>query len=120
MRQVCARALFGGTRQEVIRQIQTGVTRLPGSCYFRLDQESLCEILRNLQWSLGTRRSRIMEEVRSLGDSLGRRPKLGEFLRETQYELGDIYKDTVAGWTGKRCQPGSLNYRPPSVRLDVG
>jgi superfamily II DNA or RNA helicase/HKD family nuclease len=94
------RALFGGTRQEVIRQIETGVTRLPGSCYFRLDQESQSEILSNLKRSLETRRSRIVEEVRTLGASLGRRPKLGEFLSETQYELGDIYKDTVAGWTG--------------------
>ena len=33
-------ALFGGTRQQVIRQIETGITRLPGNCYFRLDKEA--------------------------------------------------------------------------------
>ena len=43
------RALFGGTRQQVMQQLETGVTHLPGSCYFRLDQESRQLILKNLK-----------------------------------------------------------------------
>lgn len=90
------RALFGGTRQQTIREIETGVTRLPGNCYFRLDKESRTRILRNLRNQLSASRRRMLEELRAFG----RKPNLEEFLRETQYDLDDIYKPSIAGWAG--------------------
>ena len=94
------RAMFGGTRQQVRQQLETGVTRLPGNCYFRLDREAQSAVLHNLQERLNTRRSRMIEELRNLADALGRKPGLQEFLKETSYELSDVYKDSIGGWTG--------------------
>ncbi|MGA7416109.1 MAG: DUF3427 domain-containing protein [Bryobacteraceae bacterium] len=98
------RALFGGTRQQTIREIETGVTRLPGNCYFRLDKESRTRILRNLRNQLSASRRRMLEELRAFG----RKPSLEQFLRETQYDLDDIYKSSIAGWAGLLYDAGLL------------
>ena len=91
-------ALFGGTRQEVVRQVETGITSLPGNCYFRLDKESRKIILDNLKAQLRSNRARMVAELRSLADHLGHRPTLVEYLAGTGYELADIYKSSIGGW----------------------
>jgi len=91
-------ALFGGTRQQVIRQIETGITRLPGNCYFRLDKESRKAVLDNLRARLQASRARMVAELVALAGQLGRRPTLTEYLAETRYELSDVYKATIGGW----------------------
>jgi superfamily II DNA or RNA helicase/HKD family nuclease len=91
-------ALFGGTRQQVIREIETGITRLPGNCYFRLDKESRKVILENLKAQLKANRARMVAELRVLANQLRRRPSLSEYLSETRYELADLYKTSVGGW----------------------
>jgi superfamily II DNA or RNA helicase len=91
-------ALFGGTRQQIIREIETGITRLPGNCYFRLDKESRKVVLQNLQARLQANRLRMAAEVRSLAEQLGRTPQLAEFLAETRYDLADVYKQSIGGW----------------------
>ena len=91
-------ALFGGTRQQVIREIETGITRLPGNCYFRLDKESRKVILENLKAQLKANRARMVAELKVLANQLRRRPSLSEYLAETRYELGDLYKTSVGGW----------------------
>ena len=91
-------ALFGGTRQQVIREIESGITRLPGNCYFRLDKESRKVILENLKAQLQANRARMVAELRALASQLGRRPTLIEYLAETRYELSDVYKQSIGGW----------------------
>ncbi len=91
-------ALFGGTRQQVIGEIETGVTRLPGNCYFRLDKESRKVILENLKAQLNANRARMVAELKVLANHLRRRPSLLEYLSETRYELADIYKASIGGW----------------------
>jgi len=91
-------ALFGGTRQQVIREIETGITRLPGNCYFRLDKESRKVILDNLKAQLKANRARMVAELKVLANQLRRRPSLSEYLSETCYELADLYKASVGGW----------------------
>jgi superfamily II DNA or RNA helicase/HKD family nuclease len=85
-------ALFGGTRQQVIGEIETGITRLPGNCYFRLDKESRKVILENLKAQLNANRARMVAELKILANQLRRRPSLSEYLSETRYELADLYK----------------------------
>jgi len=106
-------ALFGGTRQQVIRQLETGITRLPGNCYFRLDKESQKVILENLKARLRSSRVRMAAELKALATQLGRLPALTEFLAETRYELADIYKKSFGGWSGllHECQ---LIPKPPT------
>jgi superfamily II DNA or RNA helicase/HKD family nuclease len=92
------RAVFGGTRQQVVRQIETGITRLPGNCYFRLDKESRKIVLENLKAQLQVSRAKMVAELRALAAQLQRCPTLIEYLAETRYELADIYKPSVGGW----------------------
>ena len=92
-------ALLGGTRQQVIREVETGTTRLPGNCYFRLDKEAQKVVLENLKARLGASRTRMVTELRLLANELCRRPSLAEYLSETQYELSDIYRQTIGGWS---------------------
>ena len=91
-------SLFGGTRQQVIGEIETGITRLPGNCYFRLDKESRKVILENLKAQLNASRARMIAELKVLANQLRRRPSLSEYLSETGYELTDLYKASIAGW----------------------
>ena len=91
-------ALFGGTRQQVVREIETGITRLPGNCYFRLDKESRKVILENLKAQLKANRARMVAELKVLANQLRRRPSLSEYLSETRYDLADLYKTSVGGW----------------------
>ncbi len=91
-------ALFGGTRRQVTNQLETGITRLPGNCYFRLDKESRKLILENLKEQLKTSRARMAAELNALIEQLGRRPTLAEYVAETGYDLGDVYKPSVGGW----------------------
>lgn len=91
-------ALFGGTRQQVIHQIETGITRLPGNCYFRLDKESRKAVLENLKARLQASRTKMVAELSGLAVQLRRRPTLIEYLAETRYELSDVYKPSIGGW----------------------
>jgi superfamily II DNA or RNA helicase/HKD family nuclease len=107
-------ALFGGTRQQVIEQIETGITRLPGSCYIRLDKESRKAVLENLKAQLQVSRARMIAELNALAVILGRRPTLIEYLAETRYELVDVYKPSIGGWYALLHDGGFLA-EPPSA-----
>jgi superfamily II DNA or RNA helicase/HKD family nuclease len=86
------RALFGGTRRQTLDQLRSGVTALPGNCYFHLDRESRKSILERLQTQLAYSHARVVEELRRTRDSLGHTPSLTEFLHESQFELDDVYR----------------------------
>jgi len=107
------RALFGGTRQQVVRQIETGITRLPGNCYFRLDKESRKVVLENLKAQLQVSPARMVAELKALAGQLGRCPTLIEYLAETRYELTDVYKPSVGGWHAL-LNEGHLLTEPPA------
>jgi len=47
-------ALFGGTRKQALDQLESGITSLPGNCYFHLDKESQKLILAHLKTNCAT------------------------------------------------------------------
>ena len=106
------RALFGGTRQQVANQIDTGITRLPGNCYFRLDKESRKLVLENLRAQLQASRAKMAAELRALAVQLRRRPTLLEYLSETGYDFADVYKPNVGGWHALLSETEFLSDRP--------
>jgi superfamily II DNA or RNA helicase/HKD family nuclease len=112
------RALFGGTRQQVTRQPETNITALPGNCYFRLDKQSRKAILENLKYQLSANRTRMVQEVRALSQSLQRRPRLAEFLNETQYDLSDVYKNQGC-WTYLLIAAGQLELNDVAVAIEL-
>jgi superfamily II DNA or RNA helicase/HKD family nuclease len=112
-------ALFGGTRQQIIREIESGVTRLPGNCYFRLDKEAGKLILENLKARLQANRLRMASELKALASQLGRRPTLSEYISETRYELEDLYKPSVGGWLTLLGEAGIISERPQESDLPL-
>ncbi|MDQ6876526.1 MAG: DUF3427 domain-containing protein [Candidatus Dormibacteraeota bacterium] len=95
------RALLGGTRKEVLDQVEDGFTYLPAGCSITLDRQSQKVILDNIRGSITTLRSRLAERLQELGDV-----PLAEFLERTGFELGDIYSGPNPGWTVIRRQAG--------------
>ena len=112
-------ALFGGTRQQLIRELETGITRLPGNCYFRLDKESRAIVLANLKARLQSSLVRLSAELAALARQLNRPPTLVEFLRETGYDLSDVYRKSIGGWTALLAAAGLTELAPPRHRLHL-
>ncbi len=110
-------ALLGGTRQQIIREIESGVTRLPGNCYFRLDKEAGKLILENLKARLQANRLRMAAELKALAMQLRRRPTLSEYVSETRYELADLYKPSVGGWLALLSEAGLVSQKPQESDL---
>ncbi|MSV27917.1 MAG: DUF3427 domain-containing protein [Bryobacterales bacterium] len=111
------RALFGGTRQQVANQIETGITRLPGNCYFRLDKESKKLVLDNLRTQLQANRARMVSELRELAGQHQRCPTLLEYLSETGYDLEDVYKPSIGGWHALLSETEFLTEHPTDTDL---
>lgn len=105
-------ALFGGTRQQVISEIETGITRLPGNCYFRLDKESRKVVLDNLRAQLRANRAKMISELKLLANHIRRCPTLREYLAETRYDLNDLYKNSIGGWHSLLAEAELLSPQP--------
>lgn len=111
------RALFGGTRQQVANQIDTGITRLPGNCYFRLDKESRKLVLDNLRAQLQASRAKMVAELKALAAQLHRPPTLLEYLSETGYDLAEVYKPSIGGWRALLRETEFLSERPTEAEV---
>jgi superfamily II DNA or RNA helicase/HKD family nuclease len=98
--------LFGGTRKQTIEQLESGITALPGNCYFQLDKESQKLILARLKTQLSYSHGRILEELVRTANALRRTPTLAEFLKESQYELQDIYHKGDSSWSSLLAEAG--------------
>jgi hypothetical protein len=80
------RALLGGTRKELERQVEEGFPFLPAGCHLELDRVAQEEVLRSIRTAIPTAWRDRCAELRSLGDV-----SLATYLRETGLELADIY-----------------------------
>ena len=80
------RALLGGTRNELVRQVEQGFPFLPAGCSMQLDPYASKTVLDNIRTALPTRWAERVREMQALGDV-----SLGRFLDETGLDLADIY-----------------------------
>jgi superfamily II DNA or RNA helicase len=80
------KALVGGTRREVERQVSEGFPLLPAGCQIHLDSHSQAEILNSLKNALPSQWSKMVAELQALGDV-----SLISFLTETGLSLEDLY-----------------------------
>jgi len=100
------RALLGGHRSDIIRQIEEGFPRLPSGCSIQLDRVASGIVLANVKGSLGSSFSGLVQELRAMADArrhAGVDPgaiSLAEFLRDAALELDDLYRSS--GWTWSR------------------
>ena len=85
------RALLGGGRADLQRQIQSGFPFLPAGCHMELDAVARDIVLENIKQAIPSRWSRKVEELRVLA-AARTSVSLSEYLRETDLDLEDVYQ----------------------------
>lgn len=101
------RAVTGGTRSEVEKQIEHGFPFLPAGCSMQLDKVATQIVLGNLRSAIPSARPAMVRELRALAASeqfRRRPPTLLEFLSESGLELSDVYKG--GSWSGLKRAAG--------------
>lgn len=91
------RALLGGTRKDVTRQVTQGFPFLPAGCHMELDPVAAEIVLRNIRESLPSRWTAKVEEMRAVASAEGA-VTLERFLEETGYDLEDVFGGN-RGWS---------------------
>ena len=94
------RALLGGSRRDVERQIQRDFPFLPAGCYMELDPVARDIVLRSIRQAIPSDWKAKCDELRSLGDIT-----LASYLEESGLELEDIYSNNRS-WSGLRRATG--------------
>ncbi len=94
------RALLGGSRADLERQVRQGFPFLPTGCSFHLDQVATEIVLRSIRDAIPSTWRERCGELRSLGD-VG----LGEYLESSGLELEDIYAGGHS-WSEMRREAG--------------
>ncbi len=100
------RALIGGHRSELIRQVEQGFPTLPSGCSIQLDRVVTDVVLANIKQSVGSTFASLAAELRAVasewaeqgGDANG--ITLAYFLDKAALDLGDVYR--TAGWSWSR------------------
>lgn len=84
------RALFGGTRKDLERQINEGFPFLPAGCHMELDQVASQIVLENVRQAVPSRWAARVAELKSMAAG-GNDVSLGSYLTETGLELEEFY-----------------------------
>jgi hypothetical protein len=94
------RALLGGSRHDLQRQIERNFPFLPAGCHFELDPVARDVVLSSIRNAIPTRWQERVAELRSTGDV-----RLSEFLEQSGLELDDIYANNRS-WSELRRAAG--------------
>jgi superfamily II DNA or RNA helicase/HKD family nuclease len=92
------RAIVGGTRRGIQKEIERGFPSLPSGCVIQLDRQSERAVLENIEHALGLGRRALVEDLRDLRRDVD----LATFLRETGTDLEDLYASGSEPWTFTR------------------
>jgi hypothetical protein len=98
------RALLGGSRADLQRQIEQGFPFLPAGCHMELDRVAQDIVLENIRQSVPSRWSRKVEELRTMMRD-EEDVTLGHYLKETELDLEDVYQGSKA-WSDLRADAG--------------
>jgi superfamily II DNA or RNA helicase/HKD family nuclease len=94
------RALLGGSRHDLERQIDRDFPFLPAGCHFELDPVARDVVLNSIKEAIPTRWRERVAELQSIGDV-----SLSKFLEQSGLELDDIY-DGNRSWSELRRAAG--------------
>jgi superfamily II DNA or RNA helicase len=95
------RALLGGSRKDVIEQVERGFPYLPSGCSFNLDEKSSRVILNSLKNAIPSTWAQKVRELNSLQNA--DRLTLSKFLDQSGLDLVDVYPSgSKGGWTQLR------------------
>jgi len=103
------RALLGGTRQDIERQVAGGFPFLPSGCHMELDKKSSEIVLRSIRESIPSNWSQKVRELTALVQS-GRSPNLASFLEASGLDLEDLYEGS-RGWSDL-CAEAAIKIAP--------
>ena len=92
------RAIVGGTRRGVQREVEAGFPSLPNGCVIELDRQSQESVLENIQQALRLGKRALVEDLKHLGHDVD----LGTFLAETGTEPEEVYASGSDPWTFSR------------------
>ena len=84
------RALLGGTRRDVERQIEAGLPYLPAGCHLELDPVASNIVLRSIRKAVPSKWKEKASELRSMAEA-DHATTLAAFLDQTGLELDDVY-----------------------------
>ena len=104
------RALLGGSRHEVLRQVEQGFPFLPAGCHMELDRVARDIVLERIRAATPSRWTQKVDELRSLAIA-GRAPSLASFLEETGLDLDELYARGKS-WS-ELCEAAGLSVLPP-------
>ena len=95
------RAIAGGTRRSIEREIEDGFPTLPSGCTIQLDKQAQGAVLDNIRGQLGAGSKALLEDLRGLGPAT----TLPQFLVAAGIELEDLYANGRT-FTGLRRDAG--------------
>ncbi|MEX1105043.1 MAG: DUF3427 domain-containing protein [Ilumatobacteraceae bacterium] len=84
------RALLGGTRSDVEKQVQLGFPYLPAGCHMELDPVAAKIVLESIRSAIPSRWRQKVDELRALANS-GHPTTIATYLEHTGLELSDLY-----------------------------
>ncbi|HEY8380387.1 MAG TPA: DEAD/DEAH box helicase family protein, partial [Nannocystis sp.] len=106
-------ALLGGTRRDLIAQVERGFPFLPAGCHMELDPVAAEIVLSNLRQAIGTRWPAKIEALQQFARA-GRDVTLAGYLDSAGLELADLYANRH-GWSDLR-EAAGLPVRPRGPR----
>jgi len=116
------RALLGGSRKNLLEQIENGFPYLPAGCCMQLDAVAKERVLRNVRDAIPALWQAKAEELRQFA-ALGATVTLARFLEESGYELADVYGNGH-GWSELRERAGlavqEAGPHEPALRRSCG
>ncbi len=110
------RALLGGTRQDVERQVEGRFPYLPAGCHMELDPVAAEIVLRSIRESIPSRWEQKVQELRALVQS-GRKATLATYLEHSGLDLEDLYSGART-WSDLRADAG-VAVDPPGPKEAV-
>lgn len=99
------RAIVGGTRRTVQREVERGFPSLPSGCVIQLDRVAQETVLENIKAQLGVGRRALVEDLRGVIAEHGPDTTLARFLEDSGAELEDVYSGG-GSWTTLRREAG--------------
>jgi len=94
------RALLGGSRADVIDQVENGFPFLPAGCHMQLDRVASDIVLESLKRAIPSRWAAKVAELRSMRREMPE-VSLEQYLERSGLDLGDIY-DSNHSWSELR------------------
>ena len=115
------RALLTDPSVSVEQQVEHGFTHLPAGCTILIERVARQHVLENIRQSLRQNRSTLVGALRELAGTLGRPPRMSEFLEHTGIGPDDIYRRRVT-WSRLLADTGLRDpfHDPDERRLTKG